>query len=738
MLSPDKIILMKPRGIQSICRHAAAVFVAALVAACDLTGGGRPPELLHDGRLPQRLTKGMTPTERVAGDVAFGTVWRDAIRLRGGETHTFPVNDFRAGDFVRVGIREAKRPDGGYEPVTIEWTGGHTARYTSGASGTWQDVRHDVHKGGGTASVRLSSPGDFWLSHLECVPASKQSPLAIVILVDTLRQDHLHCYGYERETSPNIDAFREDSVMFTGLIPSSSWTRPSVASLLTSTYPAVHGAQDRGDRVRDGVQWLAPVFAQHGYETLAILTNPNCISTWGFGVDFQRTFEMEMRQWLRADTDSDAMGLGNGWIRELAHRPYLMYLHAMAPHSPYEPPPPYDTMFGTSASVKEQTVNLYDGEIAHFDALFGETIAELKKLGVYDSSLIVLLSDHGEEFWDHGGTLHGFTLYEEQLRVPLIVKFPGNKHAGVQFDGILEMIDVAPTMLDILGLPAEPRFQGKSFAPYIGTGDTPRPVGYADLQLDDRSMRAARTLTTKLISNAVENTDTYFDLAADPRELTPLDAPPEQASAIQQYMNQTAMLGNSGLHVLITHDSKSEALLTGRLRGTELTDVSLRYPASMSESRQLDDSTFEFSVTFPESKDAKVPSLRWQEAMEDDQFLQVFVAQSGDGTLTEQNYAEVVGQVPINATLHIELSLDGETFPESQTHLGEIGANGVLNGVELRIADLVASPFAFDPAALPAGTAAYVWYLPGPETIADDELDPELRESLEALGYITE
>ena len=716
-----------------------ALFASAVLTSCERDTALLP--LLDDGRTPYSILAATTKTERVSSKTEHGTYWRDAVRFEAGEKHSITVANAGPGDVVRWGLKE----DLSQTSVDIRWSGKKKRRFESDGSGHWQDFSVTLSNGfasGQDASLTFTSSSPFWLSNAEVVPRSVMPPQVIVVLIDTLRQDHLSCYGYDRETSPHIDAFREDSVLFSRLVPPTSWTRPSVASLLTSTYPGVHGAQDRGDRVREGVTWLADVMGGHGYESHAILSNPNCIQTWGFGDDFDRAFEMDVYRWLSTETDSIAVELGIEKIKELRHRPYFMYLHALAPHSPYEPPSPFDTMFTGGAdtfnTVQQRTINMYDGEIAYFDSLFGDMVAALKKEGVYDSSLIVVLSDHGEEFWDHGGGLHGKTLYEEQLQVPLLIKFPTNEFAGARWDGIVEMVDVAPTMLDILDLPARAEFQGVSVLPYIGTNDISKEVGYAELFLDGLGMRSAKTLDLKYIDDIVGKSEIYFNLDEDPRELSPLDEAPDGIALIKQHSDNIAMMGNSGLHVLITHDSIETAQISGFVRSDELGEVMFRYPDSLSNVARESNQSYRFSATLPAAENPKVPSVRWQHAIEKNAVLKTYVAQTTDRAVSEQNYAELVADVSITGSVRIELHIDGKPFPSDQTHIGSVGKAGALDGSSIKVADIVAAPYAFDPTALPTGTAVYVWYLPSPETIADDELSSELRESLEALGYITE
>jgi arylsulfatase A-like enzyme len=250
-------------------------------------------------------------------------------------------------------------------------------------------------------------------------------PNVIVYLVDTLRRDHLGVYGHRRDTSPRVDAFARDAIVFDNAYAPSSWTRPSTASLMTGLSPSRHRAIGRLDVVRPEHWALSEHFQAAGYRTLGFVTNPNVLAVWGFDQGFDSYLDIDAESLsTRADRVIDQV------LRALdALAPderFFLYVHTLDPHAPYAPPPPYDQMFEVSG---DESAALYDGEIAFGDEQFGRMIDWLRQRQKYDDTLIVFLSDHGEEFLDHSGTEHGHTLFEED--VAQLLRQAGESSQGV-------------------------------------------------------------------------------------------------------------------------------------------------------------------------------------------------------------------------------------------------------------------------------------------------------------------
>jgi arylsulfatase A-like enzyme len=383
-------------------------------------------------------------------------------------------------------------------------------------------------------------------------------PNILIYLVDTLRADHLGAYGYELDTSPRIDALAADGVLFENARAQTSWTRTAVVSLFTGLLPQVHGVNRRADALAPSVKTLADRLSEHGYRTAGILTNGNVSENFGL----QQGFDEYIQLWERNDhwsfhQLSDRVNQRVfRWFdarQENIRRdptndhPFLLYVHTTDPHGPYTPPEPFYSRFAAgvdkvvgqirnvhdiSAGRKvappgtaEDWIRLYDGEIAFNDHNFGLLLDDLKARGLYDSTLIVLTSDHGEEFFEHGGWEHGKTLYDEQLLIPLIVKPPADWGIapGQRITAPAHQVDILPTLLDALGIDPGDELDGRSLLPLLK--DAPEessPASLAYLELGEHHKESVVEHGFKLIRDLhrVRSGDRgmLFDLGQDPGE----------------------------------------------------------------------------------------------------------------------------------------------------------------------------------------------------------------------------
>lgn len=365
----------------------------------------------------------------------------------------------------------------------------------------------------------------------KAAPISIGSPPNVLIyLVDTLRADHLGCYGYHKPTSPSIDTFSSQATLFTSAMAQSSWTRPTVASLFTGLYAEAHGTNTRTDALPESLPTMAEVFSDAGYATAAFVVNGNVAPEFGFARGFQtyrllRSPGLEKGENARSDLVNSA---AFEWLeRRPRDQPFLLYLHTADPHGPYVPPSPYRQRFASKVDnpetgklhmlqrikrerVRDQAlaadlVALYDAEIAHNDHQFGRLLDKLEELKATESTLVIFLSDHGEEFLDHGGWGHGNSLYQEQIHVPLIIKFPYNFAVGENVKFTVRQIDILPTLLEFIGLQVPPGVQGTSFLKQI---DSPSAVDgpdtFAYLQLDGREIENVISAGKELIHYRAE------------------------------------------------------------------------------------------------------------------------------------------------------------------------------------------------------------------------------------------
>ena len=305
----------------------------------------------------------------------------------------------------------------------------------------------------------------------EAVP----KPNILIWLVDTLRADHLSVYGYSRNTSPQLDKFAKDAIVFENAYAPSSWTKPSTASLLTGVNPNRHGAVGYYGRL-SGARLIGEYVKPLGYQTAAFATNPWIRPFWGFEPGFDTYGQDPWDLFRHSGADKVAANISKT-LDQGVPQPFLFYVHTLDPHDGYAPPPPYDTMWGprlkkraTSGRyiwnapphIVEDMIKGYDGDIAFGDHYFGRVLDTLKQRGLYEDSLIIFTADHGEEFFEHGHGGHGRTLYESLVHVPLIVKFPKNILAGQRAPIRVSLIDVLPTILSYLHLPGAEHLDGMS------------------------------------------------------------------------------------------------------------------------------------------------------------------------------------------------------------------------------------------------------------------------------------
>jgi len=364
----------------------------------------------------------------------------------------------------------------------------------------------------------------------------------IIYLVDTLRADHLSCYGNPVVKTPHIDKLASQGVLFQKAFSQCSWTRPSVASLFTSTYPSFHGAITKEDALTEQITTLAEVLKKNGYYTVGFINNPFIIPLFGFHQGFDSyviTYQPLRDRPLYAHHMNQLI---LPWLEKNASKPFFLYIHTLDPHDPYTPPPPFDTMYekdykgsidGSSETMGQiqrgeikvtprdiqHLEALYDGEISLNDAAFGELIKKLKELQIYDRSLIIFTSDHGEEFYEHKGLKHGLTLYEEQINIPLIMKCAPHFPAGKKISSMARIIDIMPTILELVNITIPQQCQGSSLLPLInGEVKSLTDEIYSEEDYDERVLQSIRGGKWKLISYSKTGSLELFNLLKDPKE----------------------------------------------------------------------------------------------------------------------------------------------------------------------------------------------------------------------------
>ena len=325
----------------------------------------------------------------------------------------------------------------------------------------------------------------------------------IVYVLDGLRADHLSCYGYERNTSPEIDRLADEGCIFRNAFAQSSWTRPSAASLLTSAYPSSHGALVHNSILPKNMPTLPEVLRQNGFRTIGITAMANLAPIYGFANGFDEYYELYKSKYLEnmrasskgryygkhQDSASFVIPISED-INELAftllnkyrHDDLFLFLWSIDTHIPFAPPAPFkhfcdpfykgdidgsNCMFIKSAEDLRYWTDLYDGEISHNDHSIGELIKKLKSLDLYEETSILITSDHGEGL-SRKRLGHGGIPYDFLTHVPLIIKLNNQRAKGLKADNLVQLIDLFPTVMEMVDLKSSQlSLQGKSLLPLI-------------------------------------------------------------------------------------------------------------------------------------------------------------------------------------------------------------------------------------------------------------------------------
>ena len=390
----------------------------------------------------------------------------------------------------------------------------------------WQEVPLDLAELGGrdvTLALELNAdePGSIGLwgapaIRRQRVAAGPESPRGVVvILVDTLRSDHLEAYGYERTTAPALGKMAREGILFADAIAQGAWTKVSVPSMMSSTYPTSNGIYEMAQKLPASADTLAEAFRDAGYATWAGSANgfsgrANNLHQ-GYEVMHERSSLVIPEGHPRSKTARMLNDRLLPWLESHRDVPFFVFFHPIDPHSPYEPYRPYDTMWGRADGkaryeewrekanpvVREHrrngnlphredlaevgidpdefnqlTIDWYDGSIRAADVEVRRLMEKLQELDLADDTLVVFLSDHGEEFFDHGGGFHEDNVYGELVNVPLVFRWPAALPGDTVVDETVEMLDVAPTLLQLAGIDVPERMQGDSLVALLRAGES--------------------------------------------------------------------------------------------------------------------------------------------------------------------------------------------------------------------------------------------------------------------------
>lgn len=450
----------------------------------------------------------------------------------------------------------------GTAPVKVFATAegiGRTQLFAHAANGTWKDANVDlsrfaghpvrlelVAEGSGAGLVAWSQPSIYTPTR----QVARVSPAknVIVLLIDTLRADKMKPWNPRtRVRTPTIDTFAQQGTVFELAHSVENWTKPSVASVLTGLYPRTHLARATESELPAGALMLSEHLKAKGFRTSMFGANGYVSDRFGFnqGWDHYTNF-------IRENKNTDAENVfreAGDWIEQNRGQRFFTYIHTIDPHVPYDPPAEYLRMYDarqdytgivqprmtgdllegakrrppsvtfTPSDVQRLTA-LHDGEITQHDAVFGRFVERLRTLGVLDNTLIVITSDHGEEFDEHGSWGHGHSVYEELLHVPLLVRYPGGVPANQRVSQAVGTLSIPATVTDLVGVEPMPNLEGPSLLPLIQGGVPHRPPVAFSEWTDDR--RVVTVGQWKLVVRG-NLTASFFDLRADPGERQQLE-----------------------------------------------------------------------------------------------------------------------------------------------------------------------------------------------------------------------
>ena len=566
-------VLVDPRGVHVVTR-----------TRKDKPPAFRPTYPTRSADLRERLAPG-PPTEGSllpAQHLTFGEESRRAVRVLSGTTITWPLSPSDAGLPLELGFgrdRWGLRLIPGCDPPMLEavetsdveltfrvtWSAeGLPARtlwedvLPAGASGAIHEARVEAlppHASGAALSFEVTAAGPggddgpagagrgFWFDPAVQLEAAADRPNVLLVILDTLRADRLGCYGYGRPTSPRLDALAREGVVIDRAWSAAPWTLPSHASLFSSLHAVEHGVFDASVRLPEEARTIAEVLLDAGYDTAAFTEAGYVRPELGLAQGFQR-FRCALNE-----VDETFRGAAD-WI-EGRERPFFALVHTYKVHTPYDPEgparellvrpydgplprnarvddvPPADRPHGYSAEDARYLSDLYDAEIRELDDALGDFMDRLRQAGALENTLVVITADHGEEFAEHGQFNHSNSLYEEQLRVPLILLPPApGALDGLRPDVAAMAVDVAPTIAQVADAPVPAGWSGRSLLEARGADeDAPdrwvlfRPAGSEEMTYAlERDGVKLIWYPEGLRPEDTNPTTTMFELAADPGE----------------------------------------------------------------------------------------------------------------------------------------------------------------------------------------------------------------------------
>ncbi len=416
--------------------------------------------------------------------------------------------------------------------------------------------------------------GGLWYLHYSgfLVP---NIPQIILVSIDTCRADYLSCYGYPRQTTPNIDTFAQQAIRFEKAITQIPTTLSAHASMLTGTIPPYHGVRNNFNyKLHDRNTSIAEILQEHGYSTGAIVSafvlNKQFGLNQGFETYHDDFIEAQQHGGYFERKGNEASDLACEWLQEHRDDKFFLFLHYFDPHNDYEPPEPFASNFAD---------NLYAGEIAYTDYCIGRVIEKLKALRLYDSALIIIVGDHGESLGEHGEEKHGYFMYQSTVWVPLIFKPPGGSKPSTVSEPVA-VTDIVPTILSMLRIPVPAEVQGRDLSSLFAQKQQSKKQNTIYCEAVDATRYGCNPLfgvvqgQWKYIET---NRPELYDLSRDPDETKNLaETEQEQAQALRgqlkRIMSEQSYLGETDGEIALDHVSLQRLASLGYIGAGSVSD----------------------------------------------------------------------------------------------------------------------------------------------------------------------
>jgi len=442
--------------------------------------------------------------------------YREVIYIHSPALMTFPV-PVASGSHLHVGLGSVSRDNAVTFRISIAGETGELSSKVVADPNQWTDADIDLSRWAGkSVSLQLRSESNrdgavaLWSSPTLTVPAPGAAgrPNVLIYTIDTLRADHASVYGYTRNTTPFLKKLGASGIVFEDCQAQATWTKPSVASMMTSLYSFTHGIVGDADTIPAGATTIAEQLRSTGYVTAGIVASPYVGRATGLERGFDYLLESPIilrrhNETKERDTDSEALNeVVFHWLDQHHEEPFFLYAHSTDPHAPYNPPPPFDSAFAKPSESAEfrrdfysfrlekgygggmvlspamaakegispdrfihQAIDRYDGEIQHNDRSLELLVGKLKQLGLLENTIVIVVSDHGEEFFDHGWTAHGQSVYQELTHAVFVMSCPRLLPVARRISEPVQLIDVMPTVMEMVGLKPPPIIEGQSLLP---------------------------------------------------------------------------------------------------------------------------------------------------------------------------------------------------------------------------------------------------------------------------------